>query len=155
MSPRTKTYTKTCQRSGVEFQASGPAAKYCGTCDKCTAAAPSSTKPAKKKKKKAEIDRPRPRIDTGFRAESPVGDSRAEPCGVEGCPGTIDEANECRCCIAREKYRAKHLPARKCGVCIGDLPDRVKGDCCAPCAKLLADVDRRAKMTPKRSRKPA
>jgi hypothetical protein len=65
-------WTKQCKRSGVEFKANGPAAKYCGTCDECVAAgAASAAKPPKRKPKAEQPEKRRTPVRTGFKGEPP------------------------------------------------------------------------------------
>lgn len=67
---------KQCSRSGTAFIASGYAAKYCGICDECIAAANGETTPRRSTKaKKASIARKAKRVKTGFRRETPVSHS--------------------------------------------------------------------------------
>jgi hypothetical protein len=57
---------KGCERSGVEFQATGSRSRYCGKCPQCVAAA-GGTKPSKRETKPAKPDTKRTPASTGFK----------------------------------------------------------------------------------------
>jgi hypothetical protein len=65
-------FEKKCARSGRAFTASGPAAKYCGTCTACKQAA--KGEPAERKPREITAERRKP-VDTGFRGEPPTTDT--------------------------------------------------------------------------------
>lgn len=66
--------------------------------------------------------------------------SAPRPCRVEGCPGTLDSAGTCACCVKRAAWELANTPKRECEICGGTVTGRGLKKFCDACNKAKARV---------------